>query len=125
MLFLAGLPQEKGSGMNPLIAQGRPRALLVLEDGTVYEGQSCGAEGEAFGELVFNTAMSGYQEVVSDPSYAGQIVCFTYPQIGNYGTCAADMQSERLSLAGVVVRDMCCARRASSPSRGWTPATSC
>ena len=66
-----------------------------------------GATGETFGELVFNTAMSGYQEVISDPSYAGQVVTFTYPQIGNYGVCPEDMQSDGVDLAGVVVCDMC------------------
>lgn len=93
--------------MNQLLAPTARRALLALEDGTTFEGLSAGAEGETFGEIVFNTSLTGYQEVVSDPSYAGQVVTFTYPQIGNYGTCAADMQSDRLSLAGVVVRDMC------------------
>ncbi|MCH4053546.1 MAG: glutamine-hydrolyzing carbamoyl-phosphate synthase small subunit [Atopobiaceae bacterium] len=93
--------------MNQLLSQGTPKALLVLEDGTAFEGRSAGAEGEAFGEVVFNTSLSGYQEVVSDPSYAGQIVAFTYPQIGNYGVCKADMQAEHLALKGVVVRDMC------------------
>ena len=66
--------------MNPLLAKGATRALLALEDGTTFEGLSAGADGEAFGELVFNTSMSGYQEVITDPSYAGQIVAFTYPQ---------------------------------------------
>lgn len=93
--------------MNPLLATNEPRALLVLEDGSAYQGLSAGAEGESFGELVFNTSLSGYQEVISDPSYAGQIVTFTYPQIGNYGTCAKDMQAPHIALAGVVVRDMC------------------
>ena len=93
--------------MNQLLAQGAPRALLVLEDGSSFEGISAGAHGEAFGEVVFNTSLSGYQEIVSDPSYAGQIVTFTYPQIGNYGTCADDMQADHLALKGVVVRDMC------------------
>ena len=93
--------------MNPLLASSARRALLALEDGTTFEGLSAGADGETFGEIVFNTSLTGYHEVVSDPSYAGQIVTFTYPQIGNYGICAQDMQSDKLSLAGVVVRDMC------------------
>jgi carbamoyl-phosphate synthase small subunit len=95
--------------VNPLLAKNQdiPRALLVLEDGTSFEGHCAGAAGETFGELVFNTSLSGYQEIVSDPSYAGQIVMFTYPQIGNYGTCAADMQAGSCALAGVVVHDMC------------------
>ena len=93
--------------MNPLLATDAPKALLALEDGTTFEGLSVGATGETFGELVFNTAMSGYQEVISDPSYAGQVVTFTYPQIGNYGVCPEDMQSDGVDLAGVVVCDMC------------------
>ena len=84
-----------------------PKALLALEDGTALEGSCCGAQGEAFGEMVFNTSMTGYQEIVSDPSYAGQIVTFTYPQIGNYGVNAHDMQAASLALRGVVVHDMC------------------
>ena len=82
-------------------------AVLVLEDGTVFSGTSCGAQGEAFGEVVFNTSLTGYQEIVSDPSYAGQIITMTYPQIGNYGVNVEDMQSRALFAAGFVVRDMC------------------
>lgn len=94
--------------MNPLIDDGStPRALLALEDGSVFEGLSCGAAGETFGEVVFNTSMVGYQEIVSDPSYAGQIVTLTYPQVGNYGVCEEVMQSLELYLRGLVVRDMC------------------
>ena len=94
--------------MNPLIDDGStPRALLALEDGSVFEGLSCGAAGETFGEVVFNTSMVGYQEIVSDPSYAGQIVTLTYPQVGNYGVCEEVMQSPELYPRGLVVRDMC------------------
>ena len=94
--------------MNLLAGADRlPKALLALEDGTVFAGRSCGAEGEAFGEIVFNTSMVGYQEIVTDPSYAGQIVTFTYPQVGNYGVNAVDMQADSLALRGVVVHDMC------------------
>ena len=99
--------RKKGARVNPLLASGATRALLALEDGTTFEGLSVGATGETFGELVFNTSMSGYQEVITDPSYAGQVVAFTYPQIGNYGVCAEDMQSGGVALAGVVVGDMC------------------
>ena len=63
----------------------RKPALLVLEDGLAFEGLSCGADGESFGEICFNTSLEGYLEVITDPSYAGQIVTMTYPQIGNYG----------------------------------------
>ncbi len=94
--------------MNPLIDDGStPRALLALEDGSVFEGLCAGAQGETFGEVVFNTSMTGYQEIVSDPSYAGQIVTLTYPQVGNYGVCDAVMQAPELHLRGLVVRDMC------------------
>lgn len=97
-----------GVAVNLLVDGGRhPKALLALENGTYFFGRSAGAEGEAFGEVVFNTSMVGYQEIVSDPSYAGQIVTLTYPQIGNYGINEKDMQAERLHLAGLVVHDMC------------------
>ncbi|MHB8219100.1 MAG: glutamine-hydrolyzing carbamoyl-phosphate synthase small subunit [Acidimicrobiales bacterium] len=87
----------------------RARAHLVLADGTVFEGEAAGASppgGIALGELVFNTALSGYQEVVTDPSYAGQVVAFTYPHIGNYGTNATDNEASRPRCCGVVVRDL-------------------
>jgi carbamoyl-phosphate synthase small subunit len=90
-------------------------ALLVLADGTTFEGEAIGAEppaGVASGEVVFNTVLSGYQEVITDPSYAGQIVTFTYPHIGNYGVTTADDESRRPFCRGVVVRDL--ARRRSS-----------
>lgn len=82
-------------------------ALLALEDGTVFHGRSCGAEGEVFGEVCFNTSLVGYLEVLTDPSYAGQIICMTYPQIGNYGVAEADVQRARVHGRGLVVRDMC------------------
>jgi carbamoyl-phosphate synthase small subunit len=80
-------------------------ALLVLEDGTVFRGSSFGARGDAFGEVVFNTGMSGYQEVLTDPSYARQIVVMTHPHVGNYGTNADDPESGRVRVAGFVVRE--------------------
>jgi len=85
---------------------GSVRAILALEDGTVFEGWSCGAAGEALGEAVFNTSLAGYQEVVTDPSYAGQIVTMTMPQIGNCGVNGADMESRGAFLSGLVVREM-------------------
>src|SRR5437867_617014 len=87
-------------------------ALLVLEDGTTFRGRSFGAEGEAFGEAVFNTAMSGYQEVLTDPSYTGQIVTMTSPHQGNYGVNRDDPESDRVRVAGFVVREA--SRRTSS-----------
>ena len=81
------------------------KAILVLEDGRTFEGASFGAEGETFGEMVFNTSMTGYQEILTDPSYAGQIVCMTYPLIGNYGVNEADVESRRPWVEGFVVRE--------------------
>ena len=80
-------------------------AKLALEDGTVFAGTSIGAEGEVDGEVCFNTSMTGYQEILTDPSYRGQIVTMTYPQIGNYGVNAEDVESGRPQLAGFVVRE--------------------
>ena len=82
-------------------------ACLALEDGRTFYGRSFGAEGASEGEVVFNTAMSGYQEIFSDPSYAGQIVCLTYPLIGNYGAADEDFESPRFHAEGVVVREHC------------------
>ena len=82
-------------------------ALLVLSDGEVFEGEAAGAPASvASGEVVFNTVMSGYQEVISDPSYAGQMIAFTYPHIGNYGTNDSDTESARPHCRGVIVRDL-------------------
>jgi carbamoyl-phosphate synthase small subunit len=89
-----------------------PTALLVLEDGTAFVGTAFGAEGETFGEAVFNTGMSGYQEVLTDPSYAGQIVAMTSPHQGNYGMNPEDPESWRIQVAGFAVREA--SRRASS-----------
>ncbi|MHB8970480.1 MAG: glutamine-hydrolyzing carbamoyl-phosphate synthase small subunit [Pirellulaceae bacterium] len=80
-------------------------AKLALEDATVYTGISFGATGEVDGEVVFNTSMTGYQEILTDPSYRGQIVTMTYPQIGNYGVNAEDLESEHPHLAGFIVRE--------------------
>ena len=82
------------------------RAILALEDGTAFEGRSFGATGEALGEVVFNTSLTGYQEVLTDPSYAGQIVTMTYPHIGNYGVNWDDVESTRPQAAGFVVREI-------------------
>ncbi|HZP31703.1 MAG TPA: glutamine-hydrolyzing carbamoyl-phosphate synthase small subunit [Acidimicrobiia bacterium] len=81
------------------------KGSLVLEDGTVFPGESVGAAGRAFGEAVFTTAMSGYQETVTDPSYAGQIVCFTAAMIGNYGVAGERSQSDRVHATAVVMRE--------------------
>jgi len=80
-------------------------SYLILEDGTVFPGASAGAGGTSFGEAVFTTAMSGYQETVTDPSYVGQIVCFTAPMVGNYGVDETRSQSDRVHATGVVMRE--------------------
>ncbi|KAA0232008.1 carbamoyl-phosphate synthase small subunit [bacterium] len=82
-----------------------PEALLVLADGSVFTGRSCGMEGRADGEVVFNTSMTGYQEMLTDPSYAGQLLTLTYPMIGNYGVDAAVEESACIQPAGLIVRE--------------------
>ncbi len=81
------------------------KAILVLEDGRTFHGASFGAEGETIGEMVFNTSMTGYQEILTDPSYAGQLVCMTYPLIGNYGVNEEDVESRRPWVEGFVVKE--------------------
>ncbi len=82
-------------------------AKLALSDGTVFAGKAFGAVGEVFGEVVFNTSMTGYQEILTDPSYCGQIVAMTYPLIGNYGVNPEDVESGKLSLRGFLCRELC------------------
>jgi carbamoyl-phosphate synthase small subunit len=81
------------------------KGIIVLEDGTVFEGYTFGAEGERYGEIVFNTSMTGYQEILTDPSYKGQIVTMTYPLIGNYGVNDEDMESWKPHVEGFVVKE--------------------
>ncbi|MEY4092849.1 MAG: Carbamoyl-phosphate synthase small chain, partial [Acidobacteriota bacterium] len=81
-------------------------AILALEDGTWFQGVSAGAPGHTEGEVVFNTSMSGYQEILTDPSYAGQIVTMTAPQIGNYGVAETDVESGKPQVAGFIMRDL-------------------
>ena len=83
------------------------KAILLLEDGTRFEGESIGCPGRCVGEVVFSTAMTGYQEMITDPSYRGQILTFTYPLIGNYGTASGDSESDRAQVQGIVVRELC------------------
>ena len=83
-----------------------PSAILALADGTVFAGQSIGAAGSTLGEVVFNTSMTGYQEILTDPSYCQQIVTLTYPHIGNYGTNPEDVESSRVHAAGLVIKDL-------------------
>ena len=80
-------------------------AILALQDGSVFHGTSIGADGRTIGEVVFNTSMTGYQEILTDPSYCRQIVTLTYPHIGNTGTNSADMESEKIHASGLIVRD--------------------
>jgi carbamoyl-phosphate synthase small subunit len=83
------------------------KALLALEDGRVFEGTAFGAEATHTGEICFNTSMTGYQEVLTDPSYRGQIVTMTYTQIGNYGVNPLDFESERPHVRGFVIEELC------------------
>jgi carbamoyl-phosphate synthase small subunit len=83
-----------------------PSAILALADGTVYLGNSIGATGSTVGEVVFNTSMTGYQEILTDPSYCQQIVTLTYPHIGNYGVNAQDVESDRIQAAGLIIKDL-------------------
>ena len=92
--------------MSSILVDSRPAALLALADGTVFRGRSIGASGQCVGEVVFNTAITGYQEILTDPSYARQIVTLTYPHIGNTGANPQDVESSRAHAAGLIVRDV-------------------
>ena len=81
-------------------------AWIAIENGTFLKGRAVGADGEATGDLVFNTAMSGYHEILTDPSYSGQVVIMTYPLIGNYGVCEEDAESDRAWAEAFVMREM-------------------
>ena len=83
-----------------------PHAILALADGTVFLGNSIGATGSTTGEVVFNTAMSGYQEILTDPSYCQQIVTLTYPHIGNTGVNAEDIEADKVHAAGLIIKDL-------------------
>jgi carbamoyl-phosphate synthase small subunit len=96
----------------------RTPAILVLKDGTVFRGSAIGAEGIVAGEVVFNTALTGYQEILTDPSYCRQIVTLTYPHIGNTGANAEDVESEKIQAAGLVIRDL--PLRSSNFRENWT-----
>ena len=92
---------------------------VLLEDGTRFDGERCGAHGEVTGEVVFNTSMTGYQEAVTDPSYAGQIITFTYPLIGNYGVSGDAMESDRVQARAVVMRDAHNGEDVATAEGGW------
>ena len=93
----------RGRGDKPVTAT---PAVLALEDGTVFRGVSIGAPGSTTGEVVFNTAMTGYQEILTDPSYCRQIVTLTYPHIGNTGATPEDLESSEIHASGLVIRDL-------------------
>ncbi len=95
-----------------------PTAYLVLEDGSAHRGESFGADVNSFGEVVFNTSMTGYQEVLTDPSYAGQLVTLTYPLVGNYGINREDVESRQIQVRGLIVREHC-----DQPSHGSSELT--
>ena len=94
-------------------------SYVLLEDGTRFDGEAVGAPGPVTGEVVFNTAMSGYQESMTDPSYARQLITFTYPHIGNYGVCADAMESDRIHARGAIMRDARNHEDHASAERGW------
>ncbi len=96
-----------------------PTAYVLLEDGARFDGDACGAAGCAVGEVVFTTGMSGYQESMSDPSFAGQLITFTYPHIGNYGVSAEAMESERPWARGAIMREACDREDAPGAEGGW------
>jgi carbamoyl-phosphate synthase small subunit len=94
-------------------------AYVLLEDGARFDGEGCAAEGHAVGEVVFTTGMSGYQESMTDPSFAGQLIAFTYPHIGNYGVSADAMESERPWARAAIMRAACNSEDAPGAERGW------
>jgi carbamoyl-phosphate synthase small subunit len=94
-------------------------AYVLLEDGTRFDGEACAAEGHAVGEIVFTTGMSGYQESMTDPSFAGQLITFTYPHIGNYGASTQAMESERAWARAAIMREACNREDAPTAERGW------
>jgi carbamoyl-phosphate synthase small subunit len=94
-------------------------AYVLLEDGTRFDGEACAADAHAVGEVVFTTGMSGYQESVSDPSFAGQLITFTYPHIGNYGVSRRAMESERIWARAAIMREACNREDAPEAERGW------
>jgi carbamoyl-phosphate synthase small subunit len=94
-------------------------AYVLLEDGTRFDGEACAANGHAVGEVVFTTGMSGYQESMTDPSFAGQLIAFTYPHIGNYGASAGAMESERAWARAAIMREACNLEDAPTAERGW------
>jgi hypothetical protein len=89
-----------------LLRSGQDTAILALADGTIFTGYSIGAAGHTLGEVVFNTSMTGYQEILTDPSYSSQIVTLTYPHIGNTGVNSEDVESDKIHAAGLIIKDL-------------------
>ncbi len=104
LTIVAGDVVYDGQDGGASVSECRREAILALADGRIFRGRAFGAIGETVGEVVFNTAMTGYQEVLTDPSYKGQIVCMTYPEIGNVGINADDAESARVHVEGFVVK---------------------
>ena len=96
-----------------------PTAYVLLEDGTRFDGLACGGDGHAVGEIVFTTSMSGYQEAMTDPSYAGQLITFTFPMVGNYGVSAEAMESDRIHAGAAIMRAAVDREDAAGAERGW------
>ncbi len=96
-----------------------PTAYVLLEDGARFDGLACGADAPAVGEIVFTTSMSGYQEAMTDPSYAGQLLTFTYPQIGNYGVSERAMESDRVHARAAIMRAAVDRSDAPAATQGW------
>ena len=94
-------------------------AYVLLEDGARFDGEACGADGHAVGEVVFTTGMSGYQESLTDPSFAGQLIAYTYPHVGNYGASSQAMESQRAWARAAIMREACNREDAPSAERGW------
>jgi carbamoyl-phosphate synthase small subunit len=94
-------------------------AYVLLEDGTRFDGIACGADDAAVGEIVFTTSMAGYQEAMTDPSYAGQLITFTYPMVGNYGVCRDAMESDRIHARAAIMRAAVDREDAHGAERGW------
>ena len=90
-----------------MVTADKTEGLIYLEDGSVFKGRGFGAKKTAVGELVFNTSMTGYQEILTDPSYKGQIINMTYPLMGNYGISVEDNESEKIHAFGLVIKDLC------------------
>src|SRR5207248_7430643 len=108
-----------GAGRGRAGAMSGSGAYVLLEDGTRFDGRSCAADAPAVGEIVFTTSMSGYQEAMTDPSYAGQLITFTFPMVGNYGASAEAMESDRVHAGAAIMRNGVDREDAPGAERGW------